>query len=101
MLTEGLRRFFGLEPEKEPDKEYRYRRTREDFSYVDRMGHVRTVRRHLRTADDWEAFYSAVWSSSLEAIAKAAGLPFSRVATGLRAHSPFRVRYSPTGHHVW
>lgn len=99
-MLPGIAKLLGLEPE-DARSEFRYRPTREDVSSVDRLGHIRIVRRHMRTANEWEARQAVLWSASIEAIASAAGLTFSKIASGLRQHGPFTCRYDRTGHHVW
>lgn len=73
-------------------REFRYRPTRDSYELRDREGRIKLVRRDVRSSNDWEAYYAALWSSSLKAVADEAGVSFSKVAYGLRQYGPMDVR---------
>lgn len=62
---------------------------------LDRLDIPRRRWRDVRTSNEWEAFYAAVWTGTMRSVADAAGTSVSRVARALGDRSPFSAR------HVW
>ncbi len=79
----GLASLFHYRPVKRPDK------------WLDRLSRPQTLQHFPGHEGGWEAFYAALWSSSMEATAEACGLSLRILARALDQPSPFAPR------HVW
>ncbi len=98
MQFETILRELGLvRPKASPDevgpaRRFHYRPTPRPRKRLNRLSRPCTVQYHPGREADWEAFYAALWSTSMEAIAGSARLSLRAIARALDQPSPFAPR---------
>lgn len=72
---------------------YRYRGRDDVQTDLDWLDRPKLVRRDLKTSNDWEAMQVALYRTTIEALADAAGVSVSRVVRALEGFEPTPAGY--------